>query len=207
MRHASLVCSIALLLSLSALPAAAQLESAPSQSIDAPTPAAFEPSIAVHAGLRLGYATVRSEAPFEAIAGGPCFGVVFHHEAWRILDMRLHLLQFGAAWSERRAPELASELGGQLGTGLRARAGIVSFAATALAGLRAWLASGDQVSFDVGGELSITFHAGCDGIELGYQVLATASTGGFADAPSHGLVARWAITNGGPDREACRERR
>lgn len=207
MRRTTLAFASALLVFISARPAAAQLEMAGPPATDAAR--GFEPSMAVHLGLRASYAALgTTETPIdEAVVGGPVFGIALQHEAWRIFDMRLRLLQFGAGWSDARSPELVSQIGLQLGTGLRARAGIVSFAATALVGLGAWLAPGDPVTLDLGGELSITLHAGCEAFELGYQALATVSAGGFAEAPSHGLIARWIITNDGPERAVCRDDR
>jgi len=207
MRRTTPVFASALLFFLSARPAAAQLEIVEPPSAEPER--AFEPSMAVHAGLRASYAALgTAEASIdEAVVGGVVFGIALQHEAWRIFDMRLQLLQFGAGWSDARDPELVSQVGLQLGTGVRARAGIVSFAATALVGFGAWLAPGDPVTLDVGGELSITFHAGCEALELGYQALASLSAGGFAEAPSHGVLFRWIVTNGGPEWDACREER
>lgn len=204
MRHSALAFASALMLLLCAHPAAAQLEIVDPPPAEAPR--SLEIGMGVHTGLRVNYAMLATAdgALDVAAAAGPVVGFVLQHEAWRLFDMRIHLLQFGAGWSDEREPELVSQFSVQLGAGVRARAGMLSFAATALVGFAAWLAPGDPFTLDLGAELSLTFHLGCEAFEIGYQALATAGAGGFAGAPSHGAFARWVIASDGPERRACR---
>ncbi len=192
--------------------AAAQLEVAensiasPERGASTSVGSGSEPSMSVHGGFRGAYVALSSSAdPYDgAFVVGPMYGLLFHHEAWRIFDWRLQLFQFGAAWSDELAPDFMAAVGLHIGSGVRARAGVVSFAMTALIGVTGWFGTASAATFELGGEAAVTIHAGCDGIEIGYQALATLSDRGFATEPSHGIVARWiAASSDGPDRDAC----
>jgi hypothetical protein len=209
MRHALSIFSAAFLL-LSSQRAEAQLEVV-DEPAAAPVPASagFDPSLVIHAGLRGAYTnlTATGSSYDAAFTIGPSWGVAFQHEAWRIFDMRLSLLNFGGAWSGEGGPDLVSPLGLHFGTGARWRSGIVSIAATAIAGLNGWLADQDLVTFELGGELSLVFHEGCEGVEIGYQALAAASDLGWAPEPVHAIYARWLVTSDGAEGRACRDGR